>query len=252
MKKLTAISDWARDPLFTEQVRISIDGFIKDPAFATIHFVPVSSSSIHIAYVLAHLVEIEERNGSPLESVIYLGSAEKTPAEFIILRLISGMYICGINNQYNFSLIKHKIEEVYKYDMDSSQSSHENQWRMCAHLLESMQDDLDLEEMASSIIPDLRGHYIGYIDNYGNIKTTMRHDFFKGRYELGDTISLRIGMQTHQMIYRDHIMQDDEFSLVPSEDTFLDNPFMNIVNHNGRTPEELFHYPKPGMTIEMV
>ena len=46
-------------------------------------------------------------------------------------------------------------------------------------------DELELEEISANIIPELDQFYIGHIDNFGNIKTTIVEEDFKGKYEYG-------------------------------------------------------------------
>src|SRR3989338_6675900 len=125
MKKLIVVADWVEDSLTCQEVSSAIAGFFKDSSHARITFVSSTPSTIHTSYVMSKIVEVEERYGRPLETVIFENtdpriqtstSVEKAKgAEFIIVRLKSGIYICGPNAGYDFTFIKNKIDEAFVY-----------------------------------------------------------------------------------------------------------------------------------------
>jgi S-adenosylmethionine hydrolase len=187
MKKLIVIADWASDSVNCQEVRTAVEGFLKDSSVTpNITFVSSTPSTIHTSFITKQIIDIEERYGKPMETVIFQNtdpriqtkkSVEKAKgAEFIVMRLKSGIYICGPNAGYDFSLIKDKIDEVYHYeglDKGTQFRSRDLYSRVCAHLMDYMEDELDLTETPSNIIPEVEGFFVVHLDSYGNMKTNI-------------------------------------------------------------------------------
>ncbi|HLL60173.1 MAG TPA: hypothetical protein VK338_00490 [Candidatus Nitrosocosmicus sp.] len=239
MKKLIVIADWANDPVEKQTVRTTIEGYSKTPNEVHISNVPTLSSTIHTGYVLAQLVETEERYGRPLETVFCVdtNNVKETEtqngildkAQLIIIRLSSGIYICGMNRLYNFSCIKDKIEEVYEYNPPTIQDQHQLKMRICVHLLEAEQDNLDFTEITPIILP-LQEFYIGHIDTCGHLKTTITAENFKGKYEINDLVSLTINNKEYKARYVQTLLRgpEDEILIAPSSYGKRDNPYLEI------------------------
>ena len=116
-------------------------------------------------------------------------------AKPVIMRLKSGIYLLGPNSGYDFSMIKSRIEELYVYrGLNEKGQFHSRDLfsRISAHLMDYLEDELELEEISTNIIPELDEFYIGHIDNFGNIKTTIVEEDFKGKYEYGEVVGLKI------------------------------------------------------------
>lgn len=273
MKKLIVISDWASDSLPNQEVRSAIEGFLKEGSTPNISFVSSTPSTIHTAFLLSQLVRIEERYGRPLETVFFQNTDPRLQSEiavdeaqgapFIIIRLISGMYICGPNAGYDFSLIKDEIEQVYEYkglDKGTQFRSRDLYSRVCAHLMDAMEDELDLEEIHSHVIPELRGFYIGHIDNFGNIKTTITVEDLKGKVELGEELTVKIHQKVQKVLYVSNMFGGTPGQLVmfPGSSGAKDNPYIEISIWRHFTDAEqstgfhAFNSPRPGMEVELI
>ncbi|MBI3366450.1 SAM-dependent chlorinase/fluorinase [Candidatus Roizmanbacteria bacterium] len=207
MKKLITIADWGDDSLNRQEFKTVVEGYLRDPIDVNIGFISSTSSTIHTAFLVSQIIETEEQYGRVKDIILFQNTdprlqtdeaVEKAEgAEFIIIRLKSGIFACGPNAGYDFSLIKDKIDKVYEYRGLAGGSqfrSRDMYARVCAHLMDGMEDDLDLEEGSTNIISELEGHYVGHIDNFGNIKTTITKEELKGKYEYGETI--KIGINT--------------------------------------------------------
>ena len=205
MKKLIAIADFADDSFACQEIRTIIEGYLKSSENPNISFVSSSLSTINTAFILSCIIEIEEKYGRPGHSIIFQSTnqeiqtqihAQNTKkADFLVIKLMSGIYICGPNVGYDFSLIKDKIDQAFVYKGLNKQGQFNLlafYSRICAHLMDEMEDELDLEEVNADIIPNLKGYYIGYIDSYGDIKTTITYEDFEGKYEFGDIVKLKI------------------------------------------------------------
>lgn len=270
MKKLIVISDWASDSLPSQEVRSAVEGFLKDATTPNISFVSSTPSTIHTAFLLSQVVRIEERYGRPLESVIFqntdprlqseTGVDEAQGASFVVIRLISGMYLCGPNAGYDFSLIKDEIEQVYEYkdlDKGSQFRSRDLYSRVCAHLMDAMEDELDLEEIHTNVIPELRGFYVGHIDNFGNIKTTITIEDLKGKVEIGEEVTLRIHEKEQKVMYVSNMFAGTPGQLVmyPGSSGHRDNPYIEItvwrhfIDQQDETGVHAFDNPRPGSEI---
>ena len=201
MKKLFIVADWAFDSLTQAEVKIAIEGFLKQSQNANISFIAATPSTIHTGFLISQLVEDIERYGQPLESVIFQNTDPRLHTKrglAVIMKLKSGLYLIGPNSGYDFSLIKNRIDElfIYKGLNDKGQfHSRDLYSRISAHLMDYLEDELELEEVNVDNIPDLKGFFVGHIDNFGNMKTTITQENFKGiKYFNIDKVKKSVGL----------------------------------------------------------
>lgn len=273
MKKLTVVSDWVDDSLTCAEFSSAVLGFLSESKNAQITFVSSTPSTIHTSFLINQIVEVEERFGRPLETVIFQNTdprlqsktkVEKAQgAKFLVIRLKSGLYLCGPNAGYDFSMVKERIDEVFEYkdfDKGSQFRSRDLYSRVCAHLMEAMEDELDLEEVLVDVIPDLKGFYIGHIDNFGNIKTTITHEDLKGKVEYGEYIKIKIGKVIKKVLYVDNLFGGEvgELVIYPGSSGKKDNPYLEISvwrhfdEEKPTTGKDEFLNPKVGEKIELL
>ena len=272
MKKLIVIADWAEDSMNRQEIISAVDGFLQDPDDMNINFVYSTPSTIHTAFLLSQVVENEERFGRPLETIIFVNTDPRVKttvgvesakgAEFILIKLKTGLWLCGPNAGYCFSFIKDKIEEVFHYeglDKGSQFRSRDLYARVAAHLMDSMEDEMDLNEIQSNNIPVLEGHHIGHIDNHGNIKSTIKRSYFKGKFELGETVNVEINKLRKEAKFVSNLFGGNPGELVvyPGSSGSIDDPFLEISVWRHFTEDEpttglhAFKYPRPGMEIKI-
>src|SRR3989338_1879393 len=214
MRRLIIVADWASDALSCQEVRSAVEGYLKDHNGGVITFINSTPSTIHTAFLISQVVEVEEKYGKPLETVIFQNTDPRLHADHalknaecakpIIIRLKSGIYITGPDAGYDFSLINDRIEEIFEYkglNIEGQFHSRDLFSRIAAHLMDGMEDELELEEISTDIIPRLAGHYIAHIDNFGNVKTLIPHSFFKGKFEYGEIVSIKINNISKKAIY---------------------------------------------------
>ncbi len=236
MKKLIAIADWAQDSLTCQEFRSAVEGFLKNPIGVNINFVSSSPSTIHSGFLCLQVVETEERFGRPLETVIFLNVDPRfngKGALFVVIKLKSGIYLVGPNAGYNFSFIKEKIDEFFLYqgfDKGSQFRSRDFYSRICAHLMDEMGDDLELDEISTNQIPNFQGYYIGHIDNFGNIKTTINLSEFKGKYEYGEVVKLKINNIEKKARFVEGLFSGEvgELVIYPGSSGSKENPYLEI------------------------
>lgn len=270
MKKLIVVADWAHDSLTNQEVRTAIEGFAKKPNTLNITFVSSTPSTIHTSYLLQQLVRTEERYGRPGETVFFQntdprvqtkdGVEQAKGAEFIVIRLKSGIYLCGPNAGYDFSLLKPSIEYVYRYpglDKGSQFRSRDLYSRVSAHLMDEMEDELDLDEQPSNCIPELRGYFVGHIDNYGNVKTTITHEDLKGKVAIGEKVEVELNGIKKSAMYVSNLFGGvpGELVIYPGSSGDPSNPYMEIsvwrhfTEKDTSTGVHAFNMPRPGSEI---
>ncbi|OGK45063.1 hypothetical protein A2957_02075 [Candidatus Roizmanbacteria bacterium RIFCSPLOWO2_01_FULL_38_11] len=276
MKKLTLIADYGNDPLSPVEAWTAIQGNLKDYHGAQITVVNSYPSTIHTAFLLNQLVQTEERYGIPHETVFFINTdprIESTEAvehaegaKGLIAKLAGGITIIGPNAGYCFSLIKSKIEKAYFYDgleKGSQFRSRDLYPRVVAHLMDNMEEELDLQESSLDVIPELRGMFVGHIDNYGNIKTTIKHSDFKGKFEYGDTVNITINNGNQKATYVANLFGGNvgELVIYPGSSGDPSDSYLEISawSHFGdtkddkasRTGKDFFSNLLPGMPISI-
>lgn len=270
MKKLIVIADWASDTLTCSEVKIAVEGYLKNPEGVNIDFISSTPSTIHTTFLLNQIVEDVERFSRPLETVIFQNTDPrldyKRPtkkaegAKPLIIKLVSGIYVIGPNSGYDFSMIKDEIENVYQYvgiNEEGQFHSRDLYARICAHLMDYLEDELELEELRKDIIPELTGFYIGHIDNFGNIKTTITYEDFKGKYEFNDILTIKINDTVKKVKYVSNLFggKPGELVIYPGSSGKKDNRFLEIsvwryfTEKNPTTGIHEFNFPKPGDEI---
>ncbi len=273
MKKLVIVADLADDTLTCAEVELAIEGYLKNETKPDIIFVSSTPSTIHTSFLLNQLVIVEERFSRPLETVIFQNTdprlfadnnlKQAKGAEPLIIRLKSGIYLCGPNAGYDFSLIKDKIDEVFKYkglNEEGQFHTRDLYSRICAHLMDEMEDELDLEETSTNIIPELKGFHIGHLDNFGNIKTTIKKQSLKGKYEIGELVKIKINNIVQKAKYVDNLFAGKvgELVIYPGSSGEINDKFLEITawqhfgEESAKTGRHFFNDPKPGMTVEIL
>lgn len=273
MKKLIVIADWAHDTLTCQEFRTAVEGFSKNPGDAQISFVSSAPIPLHTSFLMNQIVEIEERFGRPQETVIFAntdprlqapeGLDQAKGADFIVAKLLSGLYVCGPNAGYTFSMIKPKMDELFVYgnlDKGSQFRSRDLYSRVSAHLMDAMEDEMDLEEFHTGMVSELRGWYVGHIDNFGNIKTTMKLSDLKGIYEFGDEIRIKIHDVEKNVMFARNLFAYPAGTLIiyPGSSGKREDPYMelsvrrNFTEKDASTGLQAFNFPKPGMGVEML
>lgn len=272
MKKLITVADWGNDSLNRQEFKSVVEAYLKDSTGANIGFISSTPSTIHTAFLISQIIETEERYGKAKDTVIFQntdprlqteeGVEKAKGAEFVIIRLKSGIFVCGPNAGYNFSLIKDKIDEFFCYsglDGGSQFRSRDLYARICAHLMDGMEDDLDLEERTTNSIPELEGYYVAHIDNHGNIKTTITYEELKGKYEYGETIVVEINGIKQRAAFSTNLFGTKKGTLViyPGSSGKKDNPYLEIsvwrhfTEKDISTGAQFFGNPRPGTEVKL-
>jgi len=244
MKNCILIADYCIDPLTPQELRSALLGHLSGKTNASISFVHSTPNTIHTTYLLKQILLTEERLGDANNTVIFVntdariqtsqGVEKAKGAQFVVLRMKSGAFVCGPNAGYSFSLVRNDIEYVYHYkglDKGTQFRSRELYMRVCALLMEGKEDEMDLDEIRNNDIPELEGFHVGHVDNYGNIKTTIPHSYMKGKHTFGDEVSITIGKKTQKAVYTHNMFghKPDALVIAPGSSGIPDDPYLEAV-----------------------
>ncbi len=272
MKKLIVVADWANDSLCNQEFQSATEGFLKKTLDCRISFVSSTPSTIHTSYIIQQIVSTEERLGKPRQTVLFGNTDPRVQtktatnkaqgADFVIVKLKSGMFLCGPNAGHSFSLIKNKISKIYLHKDLSKGSqfrSRELYSKASAQLVENRMSELELIEASTDIVPDLKAMFIGHIDNYGNIKTTIKLSELRTKHSPGDHVNVEINGIKKTANFVDNLFGGNLGDLViyPGSSGDIDNPYVEIsiwrhfTEKDISTGREVFGNPRPGNKITL-
>jgi hypothetical protein len=273
MKRLIVIADWADDTLTCSEVKSAIIGSLVSFKNPDITFISSTPSTIHTGFLIEQTVLTESYFGNPEQLVIFQNTDPRLHdnnlinnpymGKLLIIRLVNGIIVFGPNAGYDFSLIRDQIDKVYfypNYEKGGQFRSRDLYARVAAHLIEEKEEEMDFEELSQNPIPELKGFYIAHIDNFGNIKTTIKKSDFKGKYEFGDKIKVKINGITNQLTYAEGLFKykPNELIIYPGSSGKKDDPYLEISvwryftdKKNMATGVFFFKNPLPGEIIEI-
>ncbi len=269
MKNLIIIADYCSDSLTTQELRSALLGHLSKPLSSSLSFVNSIPNTIHTAFLLKQILFTEARLGDPNNLVIFVntdpriqtkdGVEKAQGADFVILRMKNGAFVCGPNAGHCFSLVLPDIEYLYLYpDLDKGTQfrSRDLYMRISALLMEEKEDEMELTEIKKTIIPPLFDFHVGHIDNYGNIKTTIPNSYMKGKHEYGETVKVSIGKVSKQAYYVDNIFAKEAGVLViaPGSSGEPHDPYLEIVVRENiplNSAKAIFHKALPGDIVQL-
>ena len=142
-------------------------------------------------------------NKAPAGTIIYHNVAPREDDEqaragnagerLAFARLSTGVRVVGVNAGYAFSFVRDLAVELRwaAVAAEGSQFRSRDLFPEAAAAIALGQPDALGEEIPPSDIPDVPANCIAYIDGYGNLKTTVKHD--KSKLGDGETVRLQIG-----------------------------------------------------------
>ena len=142
-------------------------------------------------------------NQAPAGTIIYHNVAPREDDEqarignagerLAFARLPTGVRVIGVNAGYAFSFVRDLAMELRwaAVAAEGSQFRSRDLFPEAAGAIALGQPDALGEEIPRSDIPDVPPNCIAYIDGYGNLKTTIKHESSKTHQS--DTVLLQIG-----------------------------------------------------------
>lgn len=269
MKNLIVIADYCTDSLTTQELQSAAIGRLSKPLTSQISFVHSTPSTIHTAFLLKQVLLTETRLGNANNLVIFVntdprlqtikGVKQAQGANFVVAKMKNGAWISGPNAGHSLSLIRQDILYLYLYpnlDRGTQFRSRELYMRIAALLMEEKQDEMELEEIRNNDIPVLNDFYIGHIDNYGNMKTTIPNSYMKGKHEYGEKIQVTLNGQTKEAVYSDNLFGQEPGVLVlsPGSSGMPNDPYLELAiwqHYPDSSALKAFPQAKPGDEIEV-
>jgi len=170
--------------------------------------------------------------------------------DLVFLELENGVPVVSTCSGYTLSFVKDKIAEARSLDIPSYGS----QFRSRDIFPKAVADLIDrkeefLEDKVNLDIPEPPEEAIGYIDGFGNIKTTIRQS--EVDFNNGDQLNLELDGENYSLAFSDGIFHVDEGELVFAPGSSGgDNPFMEVVLRGGSAEEKLGE-PDPGDDLKI-
>ena len=206
-------------------------------------------------------------NEAPAGTIIYHNVAPREDDEqaraknagerLAFARLPTGVRVIGVNAGYAFSFVRDLAVELRwaAVAAEGSQFRSRDLFPEAAGAIALGQPDALDEEIPLSDIPDAPSNCIAYIDGYGNLKTTIKHDSKPGS---GHKVRLRIGEKEQEAITSDgsFAVESGQLAFAPGSSGWTDaqgehTRWMEVFLRGGNA-WEAFGRPSIGTPIEMV
>lgn len=242
LKLIHVVADYGeKDPAFSEVFhrlklefpRASIQN-TPVPRFSTV------ATGFWTAQLSLYQPEIEN-------SIVYSNTAprnvedttDNNGKEFVYARLENGGEVFTVNSGHCLSFVKDEIEELWKVDVPTNGSQFRSRDyfpRATAEVLEKGEEKLE-EELNPDDIPDVPDSVVGYVDGYGNIKTTVRESEIS--FEEGGEVEVEISGDARKAFYKENTFEVPEgsLSLAPGS-SGGDDAFLEVFLRGGSASKE--------------
>jgi len=273
MKKLIVIGDLFGDSLTCQEIKSAVGGALKNPEGMDLSFVESAPSTVETAFLVSQIVTTEEVLGRPKNTVIFHNTDPRIHTKKatvkaegsipLVVKLKSGIFITGPNTDFSYSMVKNKVNTVYEYvgeNVHGQFHSRDLYSKISANLMDGLESKMKLKIRPTDTIPDLIGNFVGHIDNFGNIKTTIFRKDFEKKYSLGDMVTIRINGVTKKAKFVANLFGGvpGELVIYPGSSGEKDNRFMEITiwrhftEKNPTTGMHIFKNPKVGSEIKFL
>ncbi len=205
-------------------------------------------------------------NDAPTGTIIYhnvapreddeQARAENAGERLAFARLSTGVRVIGVNAGYAFSFVRDLAVELRwaAVAAEGSQFRSRDLFPEAAAAIALGQPDALDQEIPPSNIPDVPPNCIAYIDGYGNLKTTIKHD---RKPDSGHKVHLQIGEKEQEAIASDgsFAVKSGQLAFAPGSSGWTNAQGENTrwmeVFLRGGNAWEAFGYPPIGTPIKM-
>lgn len=174
------------------------------------------------------------------EMIIYTNTApRKDNAEkrkdnegekLVYARLKNGVKVVGVNAGHCFSFIKNDIAELRSINVANKGSQFRSRDFFPEAVIGIARDDSKYigEKLDIKNIPEIPEGRIGWVDGYGNIKTTTRQSQMVGKYKPGQPLLVSLGSMKRTAFFSDGTfsVREGELAFAPGssggEDRFME------------------------------
>ena len=206
-------------------------------------------------------------NAAPAGTIIYHNVAPREDDEqaragnagerLVFARLATGVRVIGVNAGYAFSFVRDLAVELRwaAVAAEGSQFRSRDLFPEAAGAIALGQPDALDEEIPPSEIPDVPPNCIAYIDGYGNLKTTIKHEASKPHE--GQPVRLHIGERELEATKSDgsFAVESGQLAFAPGSSGWTNEQgehtrWMEVFLRGGNAWES-FNYPAIGTHIQI-
>ncbi len=255
------ICDYAPGDLAWSEVHSAMRARL--PKDIGMHFTSVGSfDTIATGFVLAQLA-LADKDLRPENLIVFANCAprkdrqearDNNAGECLLFGLLrNGVKVLAVNSGYSMSFIREKLAELWLVDVEDEGSQFRSRDFFPRALSRLVEDDMDLKISLVNpmdVIRDYPEEVIGYIDSFGNLKTTIRQeDRAVASLSPGDRIKVRIGT-----VARTATVASGSFNVMEGDLAFApgssgqERRFWEFFQRGGSAAAE-FAYPHVGSNI---
>ena len=168
-------------------------------------------------------------------------------------RLNNGVRVLAVNSGFSLSFIREDLSELWKVDVEEEGSQFRSRDFFPRALARVVTEDAAFKKRMLNpmdVIRDYPEAVIGYIDSFGNLKTTIRaNDSFLKELQPGKRIKVRIGtvLRTATVASGSFNVMEGDLAFAPGSSGH-DNRFWEFFQRGGSAAAD-FGHPHVGSTI---
>lgn len=170
--------------------------------------------------------------------------------DLVYLELENGVEVVSTLSGYTLSFVRDEIKDLKSLNVSSKGSQFRSRDIFPEAVAKVMENEQGIfEGEVEAVIPSLPENRVGYIDGFGNIKTTIRKSEIDKQKE--EVFEVEINAQAGVLTFSDGIFHVSEGEMVFAPGSSGgEDPFMEIVLRGGSAAERLGN-TKPGDRIEI-
>lgn len=160
-----------------------------------------------------------------------------------------------VNSGYSLSFVKRDIEELWQLEVSAAGSQFRSRDlfpEVVAHLLRG-DEGVKKTRLGLDLVPDPPGPQIGYVDSFGNLKTTVREgDSALEKLEPGQRIAIRINgvRRSARVAGGSFQVEEGDIAFAPGS-SGRERPFWEVFQRSG-SAWQTYGEPLPGAPIEIL
>lgn len=159
-----------------------------------------------------------------------------------------------VNSGYSLSFLKEDIQELWQLEVSSAGSQFRSRDNFPVAVAKVLQGDESIKKAKLPLthIPDPPRLQIGYVDSFGNLKTTLRTgDSLLDKFEPGQRIAIRINgiRRSAQVAGGSFQVEEGDIAFAPGS-SGRQRPFWEIFQRGG-SAWQTYGAPLPGAPLEL-
>lgn len=267
-KLIHLIMDYGPNDMATSEILDRLSSSVPDSYRFNVTSVP-SFNTVATGFIVAQLGLVERPGGWNGSRILYINCAprkdrgaarENNEGEGLLYGVLkNGAKVIAVNSGYSLSLIRTQFRELYETNIkkDGSQfRSRDNFPPLVGAVAQEagLKPFLGITLDPGKVIPEMPAGLVGYIDSFGNLKTTWRlSDPILSKFQPGQKVQVRIeggsNVRTATVATGSFNINEGELALAPGSSGY-DDRFWELFQRGGSAAAEL-GIPVPGAKIEI-